>query len=115
MEFRPRDDELVPGTKWDAEKSAVGKLTVECDESSPFVRRLKPGERFTVLDLREKPSGGGTVVRVRTRHGWFTWGRPDEINDQKPGALPQHFRILVEMQRSDATREPPLKYDIPAR
>ena len=67
MKFRP------VGTKW--KETGVGWLTTQSDEASPRVRRLYPGESFMILDLREKQTANGSsIVRVRTRHGWLTWG-----------------------------------------
>jgi hypothetical protein len=57
-------------------------LTVDCDESSQRVRQLEKSERFYVLDVREAQNANGLIIRVRTRHGWFTWGRMKEINSQ---------------------------------
>eukprot|EP01046_Picozoa_sp_COSAG06_P000943 COSAG06_NODE_27_length_32053_cov_79.812950_20_plen_2508_part_00 len=104
MEFRP------VGDRWD--ETAAGWLTVEIDESSPRVRRLNPGERFNVLDLREKQSDSGSVIRVRTRNGWFTWGKMTEINERtRTGeGLHRHFRKETRMQRSDSSFEDPLDY-----
>ena len=65
-----------------------------------------------MLDLREKQSTNGSVVRVRTQHGWFTWGKLTEINERKTTGegMHQHFRKATKMQRSDSTFDEPLDY-----
>ena len=100
MKFRP------VGTKW--KETVVGWLTTQSDEASPRVRRLYPGESFMILDLREKQTANGSsIVRVRTRHGWLTWGKCSEINNRDQGKSNEHFRRLYRMQRADSGMDSP--------
>jgi hypothetical protein len=77
-------------------------LTVDCDDSSPGAGALKPGQRFYVLDLRAAKDESmakhertqGLVIRVRTRFGWFTWGKLKDINEQTNGGVNQNFKCV---------------------
>ena len=86
-------------------------LTVDCDESSPRGGELSVGERFNVLDLREAQGANGPVIRVRTRHGWFTWGRMTEINAQTDnGGVHLNFKCPPSSVRADSEMVAPFEY-----
>eukprot|EP01044_Picomonas_judraskeda_P005847 COSAG03_NODE_568_length_6912_cov_10.332404_1_plen_947_part_10 len=102
MEFRPVGPEGKPLAGRVPDE--IGWLTVEMDEASPRVRQLQTGERFNVLDLRDN----GTHIRVRTRHGWFTWGKTGEVCSSETWGKTEngHFRKTSTMKRSDRSYDP---------
>eukprot|EP01046_Picozoa_sp_COSAG06_P025220 COSAG06_NODE_2106_length_7572_cov_7.446675_3_plen_745_part_00 len=80
--WRPTWVQFKPNIGWERDTDkTIGQLTVDCDETSARVpRRMVPGDSMLVLDIRERQNPSGSIIRVRTQHGWFTWGRLSDIN-----------------------------------